>query len=486
VSGQSKDKAPSHVFVLFGGTGDLARRKLLPAVFRLSEAGLLAGRWAVLAVARNEEFDDESYRSWATEALREAGIADDAIAKWCTSCLHYVSSRGERPYERLRERIEELEELHGLPSNRLFYLALPPQVFTDVLDGLGSCGLNRSEGFTRVVVEKPIGHDLESARALEAKLYEWFDEEQIFRIDHYLGKDTVQNLLVLRFGNAIFEALWNRHHVRDVQITVAEDIGVEGRAGYYDRSGALRDMVQNHLTQLATLIAMEVPVAYDADAVRSEKIKVLRSIRPLAADDVVRGQYTASDAGPGYLDDPGVPDDSRTETFVAARLHIDNWRWQGVPFYLRTGKRLPRKTTEVAIDFHRPPVHLFDSLRCADVTHESLVIRLQPDEGFDLHLDVKRPGEPMRLQRVPLHFGYAEQFEPIHDAYVTLLLDAVQGDQTLFVHHDEVEASWGLYTPMLADQLESEVTVHPYAAGTWGPDAADALLVKAGHSWTTR
>ena len=482
----TEQQAPSHVFVLFGGTGDLARRKLLPALFRLSTAGLLTGRWAVLAVARSTEFDDASYRAWVLEALREAGIDDDAIEGWCTACLHYVSSKGERPFETLRARIEEIEEEHGLPSNRLFYLALPPQAFVDVIDGLGACGLNESEGFTRVVVEKPIGRDLESARELETRLHAHFDEDQIYRIDHYLGKETVQNLLVLRFGNAIFESLWHRQSVSDVQITVAEDLGLEGRAGYYDPSGALRDMLQNHLTQVMTLVAMEVPIAYDADSVRTEKIKVLRSVRALEPGDVVRGQYAAAGDMPGYLDEPDVPADSRTETFVAARLHVDNWRWQGVPFYLRTGKRLPRKTTEVVINFRRPPVRLFESLRCGDVTHETLVLRLQPDEGFSLFIDVKRPGEPMRLERVPLHFGYADQFEAIHDAYVTLLLDAVEGDQTLFVHHDEVEASWRLYDPVLAENLESDPEVHTYEAGSWGPLAAQDLLDEKGHAWTTR
>ena len=472
---------PSHLFVLFGATGDLARRKLLPAIYRLSEAGLLTGRWAILGVARKSGHDDASFREYVREALVEAGI-DDGLESWCTDCVHYQRLDDDSQYPELAARIEQIEEQHGLPGNRLFYLALPPQVFASTVHGLGEVGLNRSEGFTRLVVEKPIGHDLASAVALEDELRGVFAEEEIFRIDHYLGKETVQNLLVLRFGNAIFESLWNRERVENVQITVAEDLGVEGRAGYYDRSGAMRDMIQNHLTQLLTLIAMEVPVAYEASAVRAEKLKVLRSIRSIDPTDVVRGQYAAKGDLPGYLDSPGVPGDSQTDTFAAVRLFVDNWRWHGVPFYLRTGKRLPRKTTEVAITFRRPPVQLFESMRCYDLSHEALVLQIQPNEGFELFIDVKRPGEPMRLERVPLDFQYAARFEAIPDAYVTLLLDALEGDQTLFVHHDEVIASWKLFDPVVA----KAPAVRPYPVGDWGPSDADVLCTKYGHEWVTR
>jgi len=477
----ANEGAPSHLFVLYGGTGDLAKRKLLPAIFRLSQSGLLAGRWAILAVARGSGHDDDSYRKFVHEALDEAGLDGD-VQTWCDQCLFYQQLDDDSQYPALKERIEKIESDLGLPGNRLFYLALPPHVFASTAEGLGRVGLNDGPGFTRLVVEKPIGHDLESAEKLEAAFAKHFNEEQIFRIDHYLGKETVQNLLVLRFGNAIFEGLWTRERISNVQITVAEDIGVEGRAGYYDRSGAMRDMIQNHLSQLMALIAMEVPIAYDAESVRSEKIKVLRSIRAIDPEDVVRGQYVAAHGEPGYTDSPDVPDDSDTDTFAAVRLFVDNWRWEGVPFYLRTGKRLPRKTSEVAITFRQPPVQLFQSMRCTDITNEALVLQLQPQEGFKLFIDVKRPGEPMRLERVPLDFYYEQRFDDIPDAYVTLLLDALEGDQTLFVHHDEVMASWRLYDPI----VDAPPKVHDYEIGEWGPRAADDLVIRNGHQWVTR
>jgi len=477
----SDGHAPAHLFVLFGATGDLARRKLLPAMYRLSEAGLLAGRWAILGVARKADMDDERYRAFVRESLAEAGVEGD-LGSWCSHCVHYQRLDDDSQFGDLAQRIDDVEREHGLPGNRLFYLALPPHVFASTVQGLGEVGLNESRGFTRLVVEKPIGHDLASAEQLENVLRGIFREDQIFRIDHYLGKETVQNLLVLRFGNAIFESLWTRERIENVQITVAEDLGVEDRAGYYDQSGALRDMIQNHLTQLLALIAMEVPVAYDAEAVRSEKIKVLRSIRDIEPDDVVRGQYTRKGDVPGYTEAEGVPDESTTDTFAAVRLFVDNWRWYGTPFYLRTGKRLPRKTTQVAITFRRPPVQLFRSMRCYEVSHDALILQMQPNEGFELYFDVKRPGEPMRLERVPLGFEYAERFEGIPDAYVTLLLDALEGDQTLFVHHDEVVASWRLYDPLVKEPAPA----HPYEAGSWGPRDADVLCTRHGHEWMTR
>jgi glucose-6-phosphate 1-dehydrogenase len=482
----SDRQAPSHLFVLLGATGDLSERKLLPAMYRLSSAGLLNGRWAILGVARNTELDDDGFRHWARQALREAGIEAQDCESWCEHCLHYHGTgREDVDYSALAKRIEEVEEEHGLPGNRVFYLALPPPAFIPTVEGLGDAGLNRSEGWTRLVLEKPIGNDLESARQLHAAVHRSYDEKQIYRIDHYLGKETVQNLLVFRFGNQIFESLWNSERVDNVQITVAEDIGTEGRAGYYDRSGALRDMVQNHLTQLMSLIAMEVPVAYDADSVRHEKIKVLRSIERIDPDHVVFGQYGSGGGHPGYREDAEVAANSQTETFVALRVDIDTWRWQGVPFYLRTGKRLPRRVTEVAVTFRRPPVQLFESMRCADVSNEALIIRIQPDEGFELYLDVKRPGEPLRLERLPLRFEYGQAFGDIPDAYVTLLLDVLQGDQTLFVHREEADESWRLYTPLL-DGAEARREVHGYAAGSWGPSASDALLRRFGHQWLTR
>ncbi|MEL6543395.1 MAG: glucose-6-phosphate dehydrogenase, partial [Myxococcota bacterium] len=339
----------------------------------------------------------------------------------------------------------------------------------------GAAKLNRSAGWTRIVVEKPFGHDLESAQSLNAVIHEHFDESQVYRIDHYLGKDTVQNFMVFRFANPIFERLWDRDVIESVEISVGESIGTGGRAGYYDKSGALRDMIQNHLTQLFSLIAMEVPATYDPVAVRNEKIKVLRSTLPPDREDVVYGQYAGGSVDgektKGYLHEEGVAPDSKTETFVALKLRIDNWRWQGVPFYLRTGKRMPQKTSRVVVKFKGAPVSLFQSMGNVNLDTNLLVLKLQPDEGFDLFFEVKKPGSPFDIKRMPLRFRYQEQFEEIPEAYETLLLDVLEGDQTLFVHAEEVEASWELYR----DLIENPPKPKPYFGGSWGPDAADEL-----------
>src|SRR5688500_10200671 len=344
------------VFVIFGGTGDLATRKLLPALYELHAEGVTASGCIVLGVARDAGMDDAAFRALAREALGDGHDRDD-VARWTESALHYqaVGEAKREDYEKLRARIEALEAKHGLPGNRALYLALPPRAFEDAVRCLGVVGLARSAGWTRVVVEKPFGRDLASARQLNGLLHEHFRERQVYRIDHYLGKETVQNLLVFRFANAMFETLWNREHIESVEITVAESLGVEERGGYYDRAGALRDMVQSHLTQLLALVAMEVPVAFEADAIRSEKIKALRSVSPIRPSDVVYGQYargTIDGAGvAGYRQEEDVPADSPTETFVALRLEIANWRWQGVPFYLRTGKRMAHRLTEIEVKF---------------------------------------------------------------------------------------------------------------------------------------
>ncbi|HEX2254600.1 MAG TPA: glucose-6-phosphate dehydrogenase [Thermoanaerobaculia bacterium] len=484
---------PRHLFVILGGTGDLARRKLLPALYRLMRQGLIDGRCRILAVARSTEHDDASYRRLAREALRERGVPDEGLDPWCDECVAYVGlgDGGEAAYRRLAARIAEIEAVAELPGNRVFYLALPPAAFGATLAELGEVGLHEPpspEAWVRVVLEKPIGHDLESARQLDRGVQRWFDESQVYRIDHYLGKETVQNLLVFRFSNIVFESLWNRERVDNVQITVGEEIGVAGRAGYYDRSGALRDMVQNHLTQLLSLVAMDVPVAYDASAVRYEKIKALRSIQKIVPErDVVLGQYAAGTIGglpvPGYHEEQGVPEGSRTETFAALRLSLDSWRWQGVPFLLRTGKRLRRRVTEIAVTFRRPPVALFESMDCeTPVEPDVLVMTLQPGEGFALYFDIKKPGEPLQLEKRPLRFDYEEAFGPLPEAYETLLLDILQGDQTLFVHAEEVEAAWRLYTPL----LDAGLPVEPYKAGSWGPAEADRLLAPGAERWRTR
>jgi glucose-6-phosphate 1-dehydrogenase len=389
-------------------------------------------------------------------------------------------------YRALKERIEALEAEHDIPSNRVLYMALPPGAFPGVVENLGAVGLDRCSGWTRLVVEKPFGTDLGSARGLNRLIHDHFTEEQVYRIDHYLGKETVQNLLVFRFANQLFESVWNRDRIEAVHVTVAEDIGLGGRAGYYDRSGAVRDMVQNHIAQLLSLTAMEVPGSLDADAIRNEKVKVLRSARPFSPDDVVFGRYEAGEVrgerAVGYLDEEGVEDDSTTETYAALRLNIDNWRWQGVPFYLRTGKRLARRLTQIVVTFRTPPVALFSTEKECPIHANVLSMTLQPDEGFSLAFEVKPPGDEIQLETEELAFKYADAFEPLPEAYETLLLDIVQGDQTLFVRADEVEASWELFQPV----LDMGAPVHGYPAGSWGPAQADGLLKGLLHTWPER
>ena len=469
--------AEPSLFIIFGGTGDLARRKLLPALWTLYRRGLAPG-CVVLGTSRDAGMDDAGFRRLAADAVRAAEPTADAAAvtAWTERFLHY--QHPDEEYADLRARIESLEREHALPARRAFYLALPPAAVPETVEKLGAAGLTKSAGWTRVVVEKPFGRDLESARALNALLHRWYDESQVYRIDHYLGKETVQNLLVFRFANAMFENLWNRDHIESVQITVAETVGVEKRAAYYESAGQLRDMVQSHLTQLMTLVAMEVPSSIDAASVRAEKLKVLRSIRPLGAGDAVLGQYEGGEIEgkevPPYRREPGVAPDSRTETFAALTLHVENWRWQGVPFHLRTGKRLPKRLTEIKIQFRRAPVWMFRTVHAEALHRNTLILRLQPDESFTLYFEVKAPGKPFRLRQLPLDFAYAEAFEQLPEAYQTLLLDVMTGDQTLFVHADEVEASWRLYAPL----LDGRRAVYPYAAGTWGPAEADAVTAQ--------
>jgi len=464
----------SSLFVAFGGTGDLARRKLLPALWKLRRDGL-APETVVLAVARDASMDDAGFRALAADAVlaADAGADPAAVHAWCEERLYFAPPDAD--FSKLRARIEEIEAAHGLPERRSYYLALPPAAVPETVAKLGAAGLSRSAGWTRVVVEKPFGRDLASARALNAQLHQCFDETQIYRIDHYLGKETVQNLLVFRFANALFETVWNREHVESVEITVAESVGVERRAGYYDRAGALRDMVQSHLAQLLALVAMEVPSEMAAGAIRAEKLKALVAVAPIRPEDVVFGQYDAGEIDgapvPAYRDERGVPPDSRTETFVALRLHVENWRWQGVPFVLRTGKRMASRMTEIEVKFRRAPVWMFRTVRQEELARNALVLRLQPNEGFSLFFDVKAPGEPFRIRRLPLHFAYADAFGAVPEAYETLLLELLAGDQTLFVHADEAEVAWALFEPV----LDIAPPIQPYAAGSDGPAAAAAL-----------
>ncbi|MDH3735368.1 MAG: glucose-6-phosphate dehydrogenase [Gemmatimonadota bacterium] len=474
-----------HLFVVLGGTGDLARRKLVPALRRLASLGVLGSRRAILAVARDADLDDLGFREWVREALRESGAPEEEIDRLGDARLFYEGlPKGDRgDYARLARRVREIEQQCELPGNRVFYMALPPRVFPEVVEGLAETDLNEGPGWTRLVVEKPFGRDLESARRLNETIHRHFDESQVYRIDHYLGKETVQNLLVFRFANALFESQWNRERIEEVQITVSEDLGIGSRAGYYDGSGALRDMIQNHMAQLLSLVGMEVPGRFDAESVRQEKIKLLRSVSPIEGENVVRARYTGGEVDgrqvPGYMDEPGVDPRSTTETYVALALGIDNWRWQGVPFYLRTGKRLDRRLTQIAVRFREPPVCMFESMGACETHSNVLLLTLQPDEGFALVVDVKVPGEPFELRRIPLDFFYKQAFEGIPDAYQTLLLDVLTGDQTLFVHAEEAEASWDLFGPL----LDPDSTPQKYTPGSWGPVEADALLGRRGHRW---
>lgn len=472
-----------HLFVILGATGSLSTLKLLPALYTLMTQKGLEDLCHVLGVG-TKDVGDTGFRSVAQKALKEAGFPSHETRDWCDSFLYYQKlDNSTESYDDLVIRIKDLETTLQLPGNRVFYLALPPSVFPTALEGIGEKAMDQDSGWTRTVIEKPFGHDLSSARELNQLIHRYFDEDQIYRIDHYLGKETVQNLLIFRFANTVFESLWNRDRVESVEITVAESVGVEGRAGYYDKAGALRDIVQNHLAQLISLIAMEVPAVFAPEYIRNEKVKVLHSIPPIHPEDVVYGQYTRGKIGgmsfPGYLEEPRVNSKSKTETYVAMRLMVDNWRWQGVPFFIRTGKRLPERVTHILISFHHPPICMFKQYSGCQIQSNKLVITLQPDEGFHLFFDVKEPEETLKVRTEKLHFHYKQAFGPLPEAYQTLILDVMRGDQTLFVRSDEVEASWELFTPL----LERDLPVFPYPAGTWGPEEADQLIARKGKRW---
>jgi len=466
------------IIAIFGATGDLAHRKLLPALYEMSIEGQLPEQSIILGIGRNKGKTDAAFRDEVHLAIQQSLGSDfEKIAEWCSAKIFYQAiGKGTREdFKKIRARILNLEKKHKLSGNRIFHLAIPPQSFGPTIKSLGVVGLNTSDGWTRLIIEKPFGRDLKTAEELNRLIYQYFTEEQIYRIDHYLGKETVQNLLAFRFGNSLFESVWNREKIEKVEIIVSEELGVEERADYYEKSGALRDMVQNHLTQLLALTAMEIPLAFEAKDLRFEKVKVLRSIAPIKAEDVVLGQYTegelAGNGVRGYRQEDGVRSDSKTPTFVALRMHIENWRWHGVPFHLTTGKRMKERKSEIVVTFRCPPVALFKSTEAAGINPNVLVIAIQPNEGFRMSFQVKKPGSEMEVQSEWMHFSYSEAFGPIPEAYHTLLLDVMQGDQTLFVSADETLASWKLYTPV----LNAHRAVHSYPAGSRGPKEAEKL-----------
>ena len=461
-------EAPApQAIVIFGASGDLAQRKILPALYNLALEGSLPERHTIIGFSRSD-LGDEGFRASARAAVEEHSRTplDEDTWKAFQGSLSYVRGSVDDPaaFRRLAEKLDAADR-GGCQGGRLYYLAVPPQAFAPIVAGLGQIGANTPR--SRIVIEKPFGHDLASARELTDRIHGVFDESRVFRIDHYLGKETVQNIVILRFGNAIFERLWNRDVIDHIQLTVAEELGVEGRAGYYEQAGAMRDLLQNHMLQVLAFLTMEPPRSLEPEAFRDEKVKVLRTIRPIDPADVVRGQYD------GYRDEEGVATDSQTETFVAARLFVDNWRWEGVPIYLRHGKKLPRRRTEIDVQFRGAPDYLFDDLGMGPLPADHLTIRVQPDEGIALAFQAKVPGPGYERQTVRMDFDYEDSFkhEPA-EAYERLIHDAMEGDHTLFTREDGVERSWEIVTPA----LEHPSPLQPYAPGTWGPVAADELI----------
>lgn len=485
--------------VIFGASGDLTKRKLLPSIYSLYKRHLLPENFAVVGVARsglsNEDFQKEVRTS--IQGITES-MSSEEIEQFI-SRFSYVSGQYTEAstYERLRQELERVSEVHHTEENALFYLAMPPEMFEPIVAQLAEAGLtDESKSWSRVIIEKPFGRDLESAIDLDQSLKKYIKESQTYRIDHYLGKETVQNILMLRFANAIFEPIWNRKYIERVEITVAEELGVEKRAGYYDNAGALRDMVQNHIVQVLSLVAMEPPANFEANAYRDEIVKLITSIRSLERQDLsdvsVRGQYVES-VDPdrpaiGYRKEDGVPRDSKTETYVALKLFIDNWRWRDVPFFLRTGKRLPRKSSEIAITFKPIPHSIFRPIQSKDFNQNVLVLRMQPQEGMGLSLEVKAPGSKLCVNTLEMDFSYSDSMQgvDIPDAYERLILDGLLGDQTLFVRNDAVEKSWKLFMPLIEawERNDEETPICFYPAFSDGPKEANDLL--EGGSWLWR
>ena len=479
----------NNCIVIFGASGDLTHRKLIPALYNLYKIGRLSENFSVLGVARSE-LNDETFREKMREALiHNEETTPETLDAFC-SHLYYqaVNTSDARDYGKLVPRLDNLHDKYKTCGNTLYYMSTPPSLYGVIPECLAAHGLNTEEyGWKRIIVEKPFGYDEKTAQALDVQIHRFFEEHQIYRIDHYLGKETVQNLLVLRFSNGWFEPLWNRNFIDYVEITGAESIGVEERGGYYDGSGAMRDMFQNHLLQVLAMVAMEPPAIINANSMRDEVAKVMHSLRPLTAEDMehnlVLGQYTAAEINgkmeKGYLEEKGVPADSRTETYIALRCEIENWRWAGVPFYVRTGKRLPARVTEIVIHFKTTPHPVFSQ----NAPENKLIIRIQPDEAISMRFGLKKPGAGFEAKEVSMDFRYADLAgAQVLTAYERLLLDAMKGDATLFARTDAVHAAWKFVQPIL-DYKANGGRIHEYEAGTWGPVAADKLIAKQGKVW---
>jgi glucose-6-phosphate 1-dehydrogenase len=485
--------------VIFGASGDLTARKLVPALYRLSKEGLLSERFFVMGLARTE-MDDNAFRGIMKEAVERDGIFEERSWEAFAKCLYYrsVDYADAASYEECTEAIKEKEEKHATGTNRLIYLSTPPVLYEGIINNIGSTSLTMrapgTKGWIRIVIEKPFGSDLESARKLDGILHRYFREDQIYRIDHYLGKETVQNIVMLRFANAIFEPVWNRRYIDHIQITAAEELGVEKRSGYYERAGVLRDMFQNHMLQLLALAAMEPPASFSSERVRDERVKVLRAIRPVPLDDLgshlVLGQYGKGSVGGvdvcGYLEEDGVGSESKTPTYAAMKLYVDNWRWNGVPFYLRSGKRLARHVSEVAIQFKRVPHMMFQGMIDEEIGANVLVLRIQPDERVQLFFHTKSPGSKLCLRNVVMDFSYSEGYKGLMlMAYERVLLDALTGEDMLFLRSDGVERAWSVLTPILeaVEGGRAGVPLYTYKAGSWGPGEADSLIEKDNDKW---
>ncbi len=489
------NKNENQIYVIFGASGDLTKRKLIPAIFNLFSLNQLPEKFAIIGASRTE-FSDDDFRKNMIDAIKEFGeLKDESKITDFVKHVFYATTETEEnsTLDNLKEKLKKIRTEFSIGGNTIFYLSTPPKLYSIIPKLLAEQGLNdESDGWKRLIVEKPFGYDLDSALKLNSDLNENWREDQIYRIDHYLGKETVQNLLVTRFSNGIFEPLWNRNFIHHIEITSAEDIGVEKRGGYYDSSGALRDMIQNHLLQIVGLIAMEPPASLEAESIRSEIKKIFQALRPIEENEVskfaVRGQYISStiknEKIKGYREEDGVPEESKTETFAAIKFYIDNWRWGGIPFYVRTGKRLPTRVTEAVIHFKPTPHYLFSQQKVCDSCNQ-LIIRIQPDEGILLKFGMKIPGNGFNVQNVNMDFHYSDlSHQRIQPAYERLIFDSMIGDKTLFSQASEVMAAWKFLDPILKSwKTNSDIPVYGYPAGTWGPEQTDDLIEEKEMTW---